>query len=543
MFYEQLLKIGQGTFGEVFKARCKRTGQLVALKKILMENEKEGFPITALREIKMLKLLKHPNITELIEVCTCKQRNARDRFSFYLVFTFCEHDLAGLLSTKAVQKFSLVEIKTMAKHILEGLNKIHKSNILHRDMKSANVLITSDGILKLADFGLARLMIKQHDYRYTNRVVTLWYRPPELLLGSSSYGPAIDIWGAGCIIAELWIRAPILQGNTEQEQLQRISKLCGSLNPQNWPGIEQLPLYGKLNQNGVNNALPQTFPRRVCERIGPYLQQNELALLLIDEMLSLNPEKRPTAEAALDNNFFWETPLPAENIKELVDRLRGQNLFEYLAGCGAHANRKRPAPPAPSHNGPHQKQQRGIENNRIPHPAIQPPNSQKSLAIQPLKSSQLPMANQPPKSQPPLANQLLKNNQQSQHFQSSARMPPPQPLIPSAGSRPPSSSQQNQQSSSQQQYSGQRGFAEKDRISQPQMHNQVQWAQQYPNSSISKGPQPLLPPPNSQQYLQSGVRYTPTNPLNRFPQSQPDYTRQPPPEEQQPPRFFNITRF
>jgi cyclin-dependent kinase 9 len=117
-------------------------------------------------------------------------------------------------------------------------------------------------------------------------VVTLWYRPPELLLGSSTYGPSIDIWGAGCIIAELWIRSPILQvsgfscllwmfcfeGNTEQEQLQRISKLCGSMNPESWPGIEQMPLYGKLNQNGLHNAVPQNYPRRVRERIGPFLK-------------------------------------------------------------------------------------------------------------------------------------------------------------------------------------------------------------------------------------------------------------------------------
>uniref|UniRef100_A0A1I8AX64 Protein kinase domain-containing protein n=1 Tax=Meloidogyne hapla TaxID=6305 RepID=A0A1I8AX64_MELHA len=245
----------------------------------------------------------------------------------------------------------------MAKHILEGLNKIHKSNILHRDMKSANVLITGGGFLKLADFGLARLMIKQQDYRYTNRVVTLWYRPPELLLGSSSYGPSIDIWGAGCIISELWTRSPILQGNTEQEQLIRIAKLCGSINSQTWEGCEDLPLYSKLKaggcdmQSALNNALPQNYPRRVREKLLIFLEHNEQAISLIDQMLSLSPERRPTAEEALDHNFFWEAPLSAENIKGLVDTLKGKNFFEYTAGCGAHANRKRPiAPAAPTHN-------------------------------------------------------------------------------------------------------------------------------------------------------------------------------------------------
>ncbi|KAL3079067.1 hypothetical protein niasHS_014849 [Heterodera schachtii] len=343
-YYEQLLKIGQGTFGEVFKARCKRTGKLVALKKILMENEKEGFPITALREIKMLQRLRHQHITELVEVCTSKQKSGKEKFCFYLVFTFCEHDLAGLLSNTQV-KIRLVDIKTMMQHILRGLHKIHSSQILHRDMKAANVLITGDGVLKLADFGLARLMYKQPEHCYTNRVVTLWYRPPELLLGTRNYGPAIDIWGAGCIMAELWIRAPILQGNTEQSQLELISKLCGSINPHSWPGCDKLPYY-----NNLQGSLQQNLPRRVRERINPFLQNNEQALSLIDLMLTLNPEKRPSASAALDHNFFFEAPIPAINIQELLQQLKGTNLFEYTSGCGAHANRRRPvAPAAPMH--------------------------------------------------------------------------------------------------------------------------------------------------------------------------------------------------
>ena len=155
----------------VYKARCRRTAKFVALKRILMEHEKEGFPITALREIKMLQKLKHPNITELLEIVTSKKKpeqekqqgqnqqqesKGKERFSFYLVFTFCAHDLAGLLANGP--RLMLVHIKTMMRHILEGLYKLHSSQILHRDMKTANVLITTDGVLKLADFGLARLM-------------------------------------------------------------------------------------------------------------------------------------------------------------------------------------------------------------------------------------------------------------------------------------------------------------------------------------------------------------------------------------------------
>lgn len=133
----------------------------------------------------------------------------RTRATFYLVFTFCEHDLAGLLSNRNV-KFSLGEIKEVVKQLLDGLYFIHAQKILHRDMKAANVLITKNGVLKLADFGLARPLMKQNP-KYTNRVVTLWYRPPELLLGERNYSPAIDIWGAGCIMAEMWTRSPIMQ--------------------------------------------------------------------------------------------------------------------------------------------------------------------------------------------------------------------------------------------------------------------------------------------------------------------------------------------
>ena len=154
--YEKLTKIGQGTFGEVFKARNKETRALVALKKVLMENEKEGFPITALREIKILQLLKHDNVVNLQEICRSKaSQYNRFKSTFYLVFDLCDHDLAGLLCNVNV-KFNLGEIKKVMQQLLNGLYYIHSNKILHRDMKAANILITKSGLLKLADFGLAR---------------------------------------------------------------------------------------------------------------------------------------------------------------------------------------------------------------------------------------------------------------------------------------------------------------------------------------------------------------------------------------------------
>uniref|UniRef100_A0A1A9WQQ8 Protein kinase domain-containing protein n=1 Tax=Glossina brevipalpis TaxID=37001 RepID=A0A1A9WQQ8_9MUSC len=307
--YEKVAKIGQGTFGEVFKAREKKSNKkFVAMKKVLMENEKEGFPITALREIRILQLLKHENVVNLIEICRTKATAHNGyRSTFYLVFDFCEHDLAGLLSNMNV-KFSLGEIK----------------KILHRDMKAANVLITKHGVLKLADFGLARAFsIPKNDVknRYTNRVVTLWYRPPELLLGDRNYGPPVDMWGAGCIMAEMWTRSPIMQGNTEQQQLTLIYQLCGSFSPEVWPGVEELELYKTVE-------LPKNQKRRVKERLRPYVK-DAYGCDLLDKLLTLDPKKRIDADTALNHDFFWTDPMPCDLGKMLSQHL--QSMFEYLA--------------------------------------------------------------------------------------------------------------------------------------------------------------------------------------------------------------------
>ncbi|GFS63146.1 cyclin-dependent kinase 9, partial [Trichonephila clavipes] len=308
---------------EVFKARHRTTNNIVALKKILVENEKEGFPITALREIKILQLLKHENVVNLIEVCRPKASEFnRSELTFFLVFDFCEHDLAGLLSNVNV-KFSLGEIKMVMKQLLNALYFIHSNKIVHRDMKAANILITKSGVLKLADFGLARAFSVNKNgqpNRYTNRVVTLWYRPPELLLGERNYGPPIDMWGAGCIMAEMWTRSPIMQGSTEQHQLTLIIQLCGYINTESFPGCDKLELYNKLE-------LPKGQNRKVKERLKVYVKC-PFALDLIDKLLKLNPSKRIDSDSALNHDFFWSDPLPSKLTKMLSTYTR--SMFEYL---------------------------------------------------------------------------------------------------------------------------------------------------------------------------------------------------------------------
>lgn len=208
-------------------------------------------------------------------------------------------------------------MKKIMQQLLNGLFYIHKNSILHRDMKTANILVTKDGVLKLADFGLARALDNQQG-KYTNRVVTLWYRPPELLLGERYYNSAIDMWGAGCIMAELWTRSPIMQGNTEQHQLDLIIQLCGSIETSVWPDVDKLDLYAKMQ-------LKQGQKRRVKERMQPYVR-DQYALDLLDRLLTLDPKNRIDSDESLNHDFFWTEPFPTQLKLEKYNR----SMYEMM---------------------------------------------------------------------------------------------------------------------------------------------------------------------------------------------------------------------
>uniref|UniRef100_A0A5F8GNY0 Protein kinase domain-containing protein n=1 Tax=Monodelphis domestica TaxID=13616 RepID=A0A5F8GNY0_MONDO len=247
--------IGWGTYGQVYKAQDKDTGELVALKKFLLDDKEEGFPITAIREIKILRQLNHQNVIHMREI--------KDKGAIYLVLEYMDYDLK-------------------------------------RDIKSSNILLNNRGQVKLADFGLARSYNSEESRPYTNKVITLHYRPPELLLGEEHYTPSIDIWSCGCILGELFTKKPIFQAYLEVDQLNLISQLCGSPCPAVWPDVIKLPYF--------NTMKPKKQYPRCLHKVFSFVPL--AALDLLDHMLILDPNKRCTSKFVPSLSFSFCLPLP-----------------------------------------------------------------------------------------------------------------------------------------------------------------------------------------------------------------------------------------
>uniref|UniRef100_A0A8C4RHD2 Cyclin-dependent kinase 1 n=1 Tax=Erpetoichthys calabaricus TaxID=27687 RepID=A0A8C4RHD2_ERPCA len=277
------------TYGVVYKGRHKTTGQVVAMKKIRLESEEEGVPSTAIREISLLKELQHPNIVCLQDVLMQESR-------LYLVFEFLSMDLKKYLdSIPSGQYMDPTLVKSYLYQICQGIVFCHSRRVLHRDLKPQNLLIDNKGVIKLADFGLARafgIPVRV----YTHEVVTLWYRAPEVLLGSARYSTPVDVWSIGTIFAELATKKPLFHGDSEIDQLFRIFRTLGTPNNDVWPDWKPGNLSSvvkNLNEDGID---------------------------LLSKMLIYDPAKRISARQALNHSYFDDLDkhnLPVNPLKKI----------------------------------------------------------------------------------------------------------------------------------------------------------------------------------------------------------------------------------
>lgn len=288
--YTKLEKIGEGTYGVVYKARDITTGSFVALKKIRLEAEDEGVPSTSIREISLLKeLSKDDNIVKLLDIVHSDAK-------LYLVFEFLDSDLKRYMDTIGDKEgLGPPMVKKFTFQLVKGLYYCHAHRILHRDLKPQNLLINKEGNLKIADFGLARAFgIPLRTY--THEVVTLWYRAPEVLLGSRHYSTAIDMWSVGCIFAEMAMRQPLFPGDSEIDEIFRIFRLLGTPDEDVWPGVKSLPDY------------KSTFPQwNAVDLKGAVSGLDDAGLDLLALSLIYDPAHRLSAKRALQHPYFANT--------------------------------------------------------------------------------------------------------------------------------------------------------------------------------------------------------------------------------------------
>ena len=285
--YQKLEKngaVGEGTYGVVYKAKDRQTGDFVALKRIRLEVEDEGIPSTTLREISVLRQLKHPNIVELSDVIQSDGR-------LYLVFEFVDKDLKKFMEAYEGPLPSSM-VKNYTHQLIKGLEFCHIRGVMHRDLKPQNILISRDGKLKLADFGLARAFVPPIR-PFTHEVVTLWYRPPEILLGCKTYALPVDMWAVGTILAEMVTKRPLFQGDSEIDELYKIFRKMGTPNEEVWEGVTALQDW--------NESFP-VWPALQLSQFVPSLEADGVDL--IEQFLHLDPKKRLSASESLRHPYF-----------------------------------------------------------------------------------------------------------------------------------------------------------------------------------------------------------------------------------------------
>ncbi|KAG9509672.1 Cyclin-dependent kinase 3, partial [Fragariocoptes setiger] len=304
--YVKIDKIGEGSYGVVYKARKRGSRAIVALKKVKLNQPDiidKGIPSSSLREIAALKDLKHPNILRLYDVIYSGS-------SLYLVLEYLEEDLKRM-TDRMPGPLPLAQAKSYLWQLLNGLSHCHLHKIAHRDLKLQNLLVDKEGRIKLADFGLAR-PISLPLHIFTNQVVTLWYRAPELLLGQNLYGPAVDMWSLGCIFAEMLTKRPLFPGKSEIDQLFRIFRTLGTPTEDEWPGVSSLPYFQSSFPNWPKQLLENLLSNCDIESVD-----------LINKMLQYDPNKRISARNALQTEYFKDSDFkPPRRFALAMDNFR-----------------------------------------------------------------------------------------------------------------------------------------------------------------------------------------------------------------------------
>lgn len=286
--YQIIQKCGEGAYGKVYLATDLKSNQNVAIKKIKLISVEEGIPISSLREISLLKELNHKNIVKLLDVIHLENK-------IILVFEYVAQDLKKMLKGYQGQALEEKLYKSLLYQLLKGMQYVHKLKILHRDLKSENLLVSADNIIKIADFGLARgfgLPIKV----FRNDVVSLWYRSPDILLGNEAYTTSVDMWSIGCIFAEMVNGSIFFQAYSEKDQIKKIFKMLGT------PNVKDHPIYETLSgwkEEAWEVCKPMEW-KEMCPRL------NKEGIDLLQKLLDYEPEKRISAADALNHPFLKE---------------------------------------------------------------------------------------------------------------------------------------------------------------------------------------------------------------------------------------------
>ena len=292
-------KLGEGTYAVVFLGRLRTdSSALVAIKKIKVNAEyKDGLSMDAIREVKYLQELSHPNVIALHDVFSSKDQNLN------LVLEYLPlGDLEMLIKDGNVH-YGAADVKAWMGMLARGVWFCHENFVLHRDIKPNNLLIASDGEVKLADFGLARSFADPY-LNMTHQVITRWYRPPELLYGARQYSGVVDVWSMGMVFAELLLRVPFVAGSSDLDQISRICEAFGTPTEENWPGVTKLPNYLPPDRGHIVPLQGRDFFLRQFPNAGP------VGADLLMSMCTLDPRKRKTACQILQHNWWLTEPRP-----------------------------------------------------------------------------------------------------------------------------------------------------------------------------------------------------------------------------------------